>query len=106
MLFFVSKLCRDRLMRWDAPMKFQRLTVVILSTITLLLSLNEEANAWGCVAVSMDSESDSTTWSDLTYGYSFQFQDQISAQNQALQECVTRTPKDRICKIVFCESGM
>lgn len=87
-------------------MKLHRLVLVMLAAMGALLFLNEEAKAWGCVAVSLDSESDSTTWSDLTYGYSFQFQDQISAQNQALHECVIRTANERVCKIVFCESGM
>lgn len=63
------------------------------------------ALAWGCVAVSVETESDQTKWDDLTYGYSFRFNDQLEAQSVALKECSIRTEPNRTCKLMMCESA-
>lgn len=87
-------------------MKLHQLKLVTLAAVAMLLSLITEAHAWGCVAVSVDTESDSSKWSDMTYGYSFHYYDQMSAEQQALYECAIRTAKERTCKIIFCESSI
>jgi hypothetical protein len=82
-----------------------RYALAALSIPFCMTVTSSNALAWGCVAVSVDTESDQTKWDDMTYGYSFRFNDQLEAQGVALQECVRRTDEKRTCKILLCESA-
>jgi hypothetical protein len=51
-----------------------------------------EAQAWGCEARSPSSR-----------GWSSGYNSRAQAQRRALQECAVRTPRNRTCRITYCD---
>lgn len=75
-------------------MKFLvRTSLAVLALAAALTTTATSASAWGCIAVSEQG----------TYGYSYQYGDENSARERALNECATRTNEDQVCEIVECD---
>jgi hypothetical protein len=56
-------------------MTIVRLGLTTLLTAITVLSVTGAAHAWGCVSIAVDTETDQTKWQDVTYGYSFHYND-------------------------------
>lgn len=70
-----------------------RISLAVLALAAALTTTTTSASAWGCIAVSEQG----------TYGYSYQYGDENSARERALNECATRTNEDQVCEIVECD---
>ena len=54
---------------------------------------SSSALAWGCIAVSGEG----------SYGYSYQYGDEDSAREKALNECANHTSTSETCEITECD---
>lgn len=70
-----------------------RLGLAALVLSASLTASTSSAFAWGCIAVSEEG----------SYGYSYNYDNEGSAREKALNECAARTTEDSVCEITECD---
>ena len=75
--------------------KYLRIALAAFIASTGAIAPSGTANAWGCIAVS----------EEVSYGYSYDFDNQEDAADRALAECADRTTTNGTCEITECTEG-